>query len=846
MNKTAIKNFAIWARNKLIADISYKAGLLGITEKEVLKPTKASTADVLFFNIGTEESHLDSPPVTGAAIAQRKRLTDRINEKSKHTDYATAYKTIIEEVAYTWFNRLIAIRFMEVNEYLPSRVRVLSSASGKIEPDIVTTPFETDLTFSTADRKMIIKFKDENKLDELFRMLFVKQCNALNSVLPELFEEIDDYSELLLNISFTDKDGVVYRLVHGKDNDIITEDDFKEAVEIIGWLYQYYNTEPKIETFALLKENIKITKERIPAATQLFTPNWIVRYMVENSLGRIWIEGHPNNNLKANWKYYLDEAEQTPEVQAQLEQIRIEYRGMSPEDITFLDPCMGSGHILVYAFDVFMQIYESAGYSQRDAARLILENNLFGLDIDKRAYQLAYFALFMKARQYNRRIFDGEIAPQVYHPGGWQEGEEFGSLIKIDRLERKPEESIGQQDMFNTDYKSALRIWNFKRLLSENYEVVVTNPPYMGGSGMNGRLVEFVKKNYPDSKSDLFSTFIERCNGLACGRGINAMITQHSWMFLSSYEKLRLKLKTLDIVNMVHLGARSFVEIGGEVVQSTTFTLRNCHITDYKGTYIRLVDFNNADQKEQEFLSGNNRYIAVTDNFSKIPGSPISYWASENFLEVFEKCNVLSEVAKPRKGLDSADNDRFVRFWFEPIYINIFFNAYSNDEAEQSDCKWFPLNSGGAFRKWYGNNEKIIDWQFGGKELRSYPKAYIRNKNFYFMKGITWTKISSSKLGVRLAPIGFIFDSAGQSLFPKNSEINYILGLLCSIFAFYLLNVLNPTLNYQVGDLERVPIRFEESRIKKINTIVEANIAFSRTDWDSFEASWDFKRHPLV
>jgi hypothetical protein len=582
MNKTAIKNFAIWARNKLIADISYKAGLLGITEKNIKSPLPQSTQTVQFFDIGTKEPS----SITGKEIEQRKKLVDEIQRKAKQSDYSTAYKNVIEEVAYTWFNRLIAIRFMEVNDYLPTRIRVLSSeGNGKSEPDLVTHALETSLNYSAYEKDRIIQLKHENKLDELFRMLFIKQCNALNVNLPALFEKTSDFTELLLNVSFTDKDGVVYHLV----NDI-TEDDFnvsKEGqVEIIGWLYQYYNTEPKDETFALLKKNVKITKERIPAATQLFTPDWIVRYMVENSLGRLWFEGHPNYELKVNWEYYLDEAEQEDDVQKQLEKIRAEYKTIKPEDIKVIDPAMGSGHILVYAFDVLMQIYESNGYSQRDAAKSIVEKNLYGLDIDNRAYQLAYFAIMMKARQYNRKILSGETVCHVfaiqesndinrnqlkYFGSGLSEMEkntallqiqdlldtftdakEYGSILNVEiynwQLLRKFIKAIdadGQMalDSIGIEHTSDLMymLVEIGEVMAQKYDVVVTNPPYMGSSGMSGKLSEYVKKNYPDSKSDLFAVFIERCTQMTKNFKFQAMITQHAFMFLSSFEKLRSK-----------------------------------------------------------------------------------------------------------------------------------------------------------------------------------------------------------------------------------------------------------------------------------------------------------------
>ena len=557
MNKTAIKNFSIWARNKLIDDIRYRAGLLGITESGVQPPLSQSTKDTEFYDIGTGSPY----SISGEAVSQRRKLVEAIREKERKSDYPTAYKYIVEEVAYTWFNRLIAIRFMEVNDYLPSRIRVLSSDSGKLEPDLVTTPFDAELSFSADEEQMVMGFKRDNQIDELFRLLFIKQCNTLNEILPGLFEKTNDYTELLLSVSVIDQDGVVYRLTHDID-----EDDFNiekgGQVEIIGWLYQYWNTEPKDAVFGR-PSGQKIKKEEIPAATQLFTPDWIVRYMVENSLGRLWVEGHPNDELKTNWNYYLEEAEQEPTVQARLAEIRKEYAALNLEDIKCIDPCMGSGHILCYLFDVLMQIYESQGYSQRDAAQSIVQHNLYGLDIDKRATQLAYFSVMMKARQYDRRFFSRNLQPMVYSTTGDEEGENFGSLVMVDDPGEMPEDP---QTVFEfADYEQRLDAWNYRYLLAQKYHVVVTNPPYMAVSNGNGQLQDYVKKNFPDSKADLFAVFIERCGQLAGKNGYQAMITQHAWMFLSSFEKLRAKLQTVDTVNMAHLGPRAFEEIGGEV-----------------------------------------------------------------------------------------------------------------------------------------------------------------------------------------------------------------------------------------------------------------------------------------
>lgn len=617
-----------------------------MSEKGIAQPLPQSSKDLQFFDIGTK----DYVQVAGADIGQRNALIRAIQEKESTSDYKTAFKAVIEEVSYTWFNRLIAIRFMEVNEYLPSRIRVLSSENpAKNEPDFVTTPFDTDMEFTMAEQDKIMQLKDENKLDELFRMLFIKQCNKLHEILPELFEETNNYTELLLSISFTDSDGVVYHLVHD-----IQEDDFnveKEGqVEIIGWMYQYYNIEPKDETFALLKKNVKITKERIPAATQLFTPDWIVRYMVENSLGRLWVEGHPNDNLKENWKYYLEEAEQEASVQAQLEQIRAEYRNLNPEDIKVIDPCMGSGHILVYCFDVLMQIYESQGYTQRDAAQSILENNLFGLDIDKRAAQLAYFAVMMKARQYDRRIFTRKIKHHVYaieESNGINRGQlkyfgadlslierneaklqiidlldamidakEYGSILNVEnqdwKLLQRFVESIDDAGQMRLDtigidltQRKLKYLISVASALSETYNVVITNPPYMSLSNGSTRLNDFVKKYYNDSKTDMYAVFISRCNNMTKRNGYQTMITQHTWMYISKYENLRKRMCKKTIVNMSHLGARAFEEIGGEVVQTVSFVLHNCFSESYVGSYVRLVDANTQAEKEQVFLSGN-------------------------------------------------------------------------------------------------------------------------------------------------------------------------------------------------------------------------------------------------
>ena len=878
MNKTAIKNFAVWARKKLIADICYRAQLLGITEEGIKEPLPQSTGSVQFFDIGTVQPYA----IGGAAISQRAHLVDAIRQKAQESDYKTAYQSIVEEVAYTWFNRLIAVRFMEVNDYLPSHLRVLSSDSGKLEPDLVTRPFDADFAFSERERAEVSRMQQNNAVDELFCLLFIKQCNALHELLPALFERTRDYTELLLSLSVVDREGVVYHLVHD-----IPEEDFDISrggqVEIIGWLYQYYNAELKDETFALLKKNVKITKERIPSATQLFTPDWIVRYMVENSLGRIWEEGHPNSVIKANWKYYLEEAEQPVEVEQKLEVLRTECRALKPQDIKVIDPCMGSGHILVYAFEVLMQIYESQGFSQRDAAQSIVENNLYGLDIDNRAAQLAYFAVMMKARQYDRRFLTRGIRPHIfaiaesngldphtvnYFVGGDEglkndfsslvhdlhDAKEYGSILRISPVNFSAlyarlaaVEKEGGFDAFAVQ-STVLPLVQVAEVLSQQYDVVVTNPPYMGSSGMSAKLSDYVKNNYPDSKSDLFAVFIERCGQMTAKNRYQAMITQHAWMFLSSFEKQRKKLlRTIDIVSMVHLGPHAFEEIGGEVVQTTSFVLRNSHC-EGNGVYFRLVDSKN---KEKDFVDnihgGGARFIVNLKIYEAIPGAPIAYWASKGLITAFEKGVSLGEIAEPKQGLATGNNDLFLRRWYEVGQQNVYYCATDIIHAFATGKKWFPCTKGGSYRKWYGNNDYFVNWLENGKEIKSFAGSVIRNSQYYFQEGGTWSTIASSDLAMRYSPKGFLFESKGSICFAKEQDdLLYIIGLLNTKVTKQALLVLSPTLDYHEGPLSRVPVMIAAEKKARVDEFVGENIALSRCDWDSDETSWDFKKHPLI
>ncbi len=894
MDKTAIKNFAVEARNMLRDSAISQAGLYGITEDECTEPVQTGNGFEVYKTIAGTDNR-----IFGDTIKKRASLVKAIDEKG--------FDNVIEEVAYTWFNRLIAIRFMEVNDYLPTRVRVLSSeTSGKKEPDIVTQSLDIELNMSQEELAEVQKAKDENRYDDAFGLLFIKQCNELNDILPGLFEKTDDYMELLLKLSYI-KDDVIRTLV-----DTVPEEDFdvsKEGqVEIIGWLYQYYNIELKDETFALLKKNVKITKERIPAATQLFTPDWIVRYMVENSLGRLWIEHLRANDPFLNekqlaeefgWKYYLPEAKQQDSVNIKLAEIRTSYKDMTLMDIKCIDPCMGSGHILVYMFDVLMDIYKSEGYSERDAVFYILENNINGLDIDQRAYQLSYFALMMKGREYNRRFFAGReveqggrswrknLSPNIrsikesntlpddlvnqikenfigvfndnelkciqYVMDLFKDAKEYGSILNVDNEARqyasvalKLYSLIDETHPYcienNLDIVQRLLIAEHFPIIdelmmqacvmSENYDVVITNPPYMGGSGMSKKLYEYAKKYYYNSKSDLFSIFIEKCNAMCNLNGIQAMITQQAWMFLKSFLKLREIVLKNQIVDMVHLGARAFDEISGEVVQTTSFVIRKSNIPNYCAYYSRLTRLNGEKEKRNGFLRRNKLFLMNQDKIKTIPEKPLAYWLSSQLLKCFQG-KKLNDVAKTKQGFATGNNNLYLRFWFE---IN----------NRKMNKKWFPCNKGGAYRKWYGNNTVVADWENNGFKMKAESGSVIRNPDYYFKEGLTWSSLGN-EFGVRYSKEGYLFESKGSMCFVnEKSDLRYILGLLNSCVARKFLSVLAPTLDFHEGPVGRIPIAYSSKEKEVIEDLVERNIQLSQNDWDDFEISWDFKNHPLV
>ena len=840
MNKNAIKNFAVTARVTLIQAVTQKAFEYEITADGKNDPSQDS---------------VNGQTLTAAERSQCAQLIERIR--------ANGFVQTMEEAAYTWFNRFIALRFMEVNNYLPSHVRIFSDENGSFKPEVLTDA--VNLEIDGLDKALVLELLENQENERLYQYIIITQCNALHEGLPEMFEHIGVWTELLFPKNLLREDSIIAHMVED-----IPEEDWQDQVQIIGWLYQYYNTEPKDKVFANLKKNVKISAADIPAATQLFTPDWIVRYMVENSLGRLWTEGHGKPE-HADWKYYLDEAEQEDTVRAELKQLRESYREIQPEQIRIIDPCMGSGHILVYAFDVLMDIYTACGWSERDAAVSILRNNLYGLDIDRRAYQLAYFAVMMKARQYNRRILRGENQPNLANFADvmgvntsmlsgslrqfveqFQFADTYGSLMTVtapaglDEMVAAFHPTIGLDEV---QLKAMVKLY---KILSQKYDVVCTNPPYMGSSGMNAVLSDYVKKNFPDSKSDLSTCFMERCGQLTSQNGYYTMINIPVWMFLSSFEKLRKKIEVGNTyVNMVHFGRGIF----GSDFGTTSFVISKRHINAYTGVYRRLFEKQGAvdsvDQKEKWFFEGMGYYTAKQENFSKIPGSPVAYWVSEKIIEDFEKYPRLNDVGITRLGMTTGENARFVRLWYEVDINNCKFNADSQKDLDATSAYYVPYNKGGAYRKWYGNNDCVLYWKNNGAAIKNFAdkngriRSTVPNTEYYFLPCASWSKISSGKISFRLKKHS-IFDVAGACYFAKKYDLSYMMGFLNSDVVRIIISALSPTLNYEGGQIASLPVAYDKKEKRNIILLVDKNIELSKNDWDSFETSWDFERHPLI
>ena len=853
MDKNAIKKFAVWARTELIARVSLKGVEYGIIEDNI------------------EDANADSvggKVLTADEKKQRQALIAEINDKG--------YKQVMEEVAYTWFNRFSALRFMEVNGYLPSHVRVFTDEENNFKPQIITEAIHLDLDGLNMEK--VYELKDAEKTEELYKYLMIVQCNALNKILPGMFQKIADYTELLLPDNLLREGSVIQQMI-----ELIPEDDWKDAVQIIGWLYQFYNIEPKA---AALAKDEKLVKEEIPAATELFTPDWVVHYMVENSLGRLWEDGHPDSELKSKWKYYLEEAEQELEVKEKITEIHKEYALLTPEQLKVIDPCSGSGHILVYMFDVLMQIYEAYGYTTHEAVISIVENNLHGLDIDERAAQLAYFAVMMKARQYDRRFFSRGIQPHIYavvesnHVDKFAvdyfcnndaklteamntiiselyDAKEYGSILTV-----APQDWSILNDRFgeitediNISRETALRellpLVQVAELLAQKYDIVVTNPPYLSISGLNANVSGFIKKTYPDSKNDLYSVFIERCRSFTKKLGLQAMITQQSWMFTALYEPLRIKLKSASIVNLIQLGAHAFDEIGGEVVQTAAFVIRNMPSGKYKSVYMNLTNGASEKEKEKSFLSYINMYATEYSDFDGVPNTSMAYWLSQQALRDFS-VQKISQIATTREGMTTADNESFLREWYEVSKGKIGIGIKSVEEALSSGYKWYPYNKGGSNRKWYGNNELVVNWYNDGMEIRNLKdkktgriRSHNYNLEYSFRESGTWTAICSGSIMVRYSTPGALFDSKGASVFANSTEsLLYIIGLLNTKVSNVYLKVLSPSFEFKVGHVANVPIIIDKQ--DEVIHIVNVCISLSKNDWDSFETSWDFQHHPLL
>ena len=861
MNKNAIQKFAIWARNELIAQVSQRAYQYGIDESGF----GDASADTLNGRLLTAEEK-----------SQRQELIKQIKEKG--------YKQVMEEVAYTWFNRFIALRFMEVNNYLPSHIRVFSDASGAFKPEILNDVLHLDLP--GLDSGKVAEYIESNDTEALYRYLLLTQCNALNSALPVMFERMGGYTEMLLPNNILRQDSVLGHMVSD-----IPEEDWQDAVQIIGWMYQYYNTELNAVVYDGTISKSRLPKELLPAATTIYTPDWVVRYMVENSLGRFWLEGHPNAELHDGWKYYLDEAEQEPEVEEQLAKLREEYKTIKPEEIKVIDPCMGSGHILVYAFDVLMQIYTSAGWDQREAAQSILKNNLFGLDIDDRAAQLAYFAVMMKARQYDRRLLNRGIQPNIYsirESNGIQamtieyfhmndpklkadierivtemrDAKEYGSIMNITPVDfaglyarfDEIRNDINMMQMSALD--ELLPLVKCAELLAQKYDVVVTNPPYLGSSRFSTKLNDFVIANYPDVKADLSMVMYKHALRDMCQKnGFVSFITTTSWMFLSSFEKLRSFVLTgYDFESLVDFGTELFEgKVGHNPI--VAWVNRKSH-TDHAMTGIRLVDYcySRRDEKETEFFNKRNYHYPKQSSFSKIPGSPVAYWLSANMVNDFSRGRVLKEDGDTRQGMATSDNNRFLRLWTEVSNHSLGLNCASAEDALQVHKKWYPYNKGGEFRKWYGNIDYVINYEDDGLEVKAYATSLyktatrtIKSMSEYFKPCLSWSKISSGSIAFRYYPQGFIFDVAGCCIFYKNDEImKYHFGFINSNVAKSILAAISPTLNYEAGHIASLPVISDETQNGDIIKLVDANIESGKDDWDSYETSWDFKRNPLV
>lgn len=850
MDKNAIKKYAVWARRELISRVSQKALQYGISENEYADKNAESVNGKL---LTAEEKH------------QRAALIDQINENG--------YQQVMEEVAYTWFNRFCALRFMEVNGYLPTHVRVFSDEENNFKPQILAEAINLNLPGLKLDK--VYELKNDNKDEELFKYLLIVQCNALNSILPGMFQKISDYTELLFPDNLLRQGSVVEQLVTQIPADDFNVQSESGQIEIIGWLYQYYISEKHEEVVDPLHGK-SIKKEEVPAATQLFTTDWVVRYLIDNSVGRYWIERNPDSKLKDDLQYFV-----TPKNG----EIRYISERIEPKDLTVLDPCVGSGHFLIYAFDVLIKIYTEYGYSARDAAKIIIENNLFGLEIDERATQLAYFSVMMKARQYDRRFFERGVQPKIFtipesnHLSKdvfdyitknnaeinrnlqliidtFYDAQEYGSILQMPEIDfnllyKRFDEIVDEVSLFREEaLNKYLPMVQVAEIMSRKFAVVATNPPYL--NKYDGKLKNFVENNYKAYGGDLFSVFVYRNLMFCKENGYSGYMTPFVWMFIKTYEKLReYVINNKSIATLIQMEYSAYEEA---TVPICTFVLKNGRET-CNGLYFRLSDFKGGmevqRQKVLEALQSNDCkyfYEATESNFSKIPGSPIAYWVSAHFFDSFDN-QIMGKIADAKQGLATADNNRFLRLWYELQIDRICFDAESCEDALSRNMKWFPYNKGGEFRKWYGNNDYVVNWENDGYEIKHFTdergklRSRPQNLQYYFRECLSWSLVSSSVAAFRYKSKGFIFDIAGMSCFSKDNLL-YLLGLTNSKYTMEVLKIVAPTINYQCGDIANIPVKIDQKEI--VESLVYTNVELSKTDWDSFETSWDFKQHPLV
>ena len=852
MDKNAIKKYAVWAREELIEKVTARAVKYEIVKDKELNPSLDS---------------INGEVLSESEKNERKALIKKINEDG--------YDQVMEEVAYTWFNRFIAIRFMEVNGYLPSHIRVFSNENGEFRPQILSEAIHLEMP--GLDMEKVLAYKEDSNEDELFKYLLKVQCNALNEILPQMFQKLEDYTELLLPDYLLREGSVIETQVNDipEDNFDISSDNGQ--IEIIGWMYQYYISAKHEEVVDPLHGKV-VKKEEVPAATQLFTTDWVVRYLIDNSVGRYWIERNPESQLAKELTYFV-----TPKDG----QIKYVDEKIAPQDVTVFDPCVGSGHFLVYAFEVLMKIYVEYGFSERDAASEIIKNNIYGLDIDGRATQLAYFAVMMKARQYDRRFFTRGIQPQIYEImesnnadkssidyfcgndavikndvevllDTLKDAKEFGSILQMPEVDfEKIYERFAQVadeiSMYNTYLLGEFKtIISPAYLMSKKYAVVATNPPYL--NKYDPILKKFITENYGDYKGDLFSVFMYRNFDFCVEGGYSGFMTPMVWMFILTYEKLRtFIIKNKAISTLIQFEYSAYEEA---TVPICTFVLQNGK-NNSNGLYFRLSEFKGGMEVQRkkvlEALEGNTDYFfeANQTDYLVIPSNPIAYWLSSTMFEIFRNSKTLAEVAKPRQGLATSDNDRFLRFWQEVSLDKIGFAIKGIEDQEQFNYKWFPCTKGGNFRRWYGNNFYVINWENDGEEIKEYAASLYKNytrtiKNIplYFKKGLTWSTISSGLFSLRYVPEGFIFETKGAMCFVEDKYLYGVLALYNTNVMQNFLQVISPTLDYHEGSLGRTPIILESD--SKIDEIATECVSLSKSDWDSFETSWDFQIHPLV